>query len=76
MIPFLLGCALDCCKYKYKRLKYRYRHLRLREVHFTRYGASIIQLAGKRVSFCSSFKALSNDTSFIKLKFAIRGYRP
>ena len=28
MIPFSIGCALYCRKYKYKRLKNRYRCLR------------------------------------------------
>ena len=40
---------------------------RLREVNFNRYGACTKQLAGKRVSFCSSFKVLSTDTTFIKI---------
>ena len=69
MISFSLGCTLYCCRYKYKRLKYRYRHfkIRIRDVNFTRYGACTKQLAGKRVSFCSSLKAVSTDTSFIKI---------
>ena len=31
----------------------------------------LYSLLEKRVSFCSFFKALSTDTSFIKLEFAI-----
>ena len=34
MIPFSLGCALYCCKYKYKRLKYRYRHFKITRSEF------------------------------------------
>ena len=34
MVPFSLGYALYCCKYKYKRLEYKYKHLKYRYRHF------------------------------------------
>ena len=48
MIFFSLGCALYCCKYKYKRLSDGTGTLRLRKVNFTRYSAYTKQLAGKK----------------------------
>ena len=36
-------------------------------MNFTRYGACTKQLACKKLSFCSSLKALSTDTSFVKI---------
>ena len=68
MIPFSLGCALYCRKYKYKRLKNRYRYFKIMRSEFLLGTAAVLDsLLEKRISFCSSFKALSTDASFIKI---------
>ena len=49
----ILFVTLYCCRYKYKSLMYQYWHFKI--------------MLEKRVSFCSSLKALSTDTSFQSL---------
>ena len=44
-----------------------YTGTRLHELNFTRYGACTNSLLKKGGSVCSTFKALSSDTSFIKI---------
>ena len=72
MISFLLGCALYCCKYQYKRGTGT-----LREVNFTRYSACTKQLAGKkRYHFVALLKHYLLTVVSLELGFAIRNYRP
>ena len=64
-MPFSLGYALYSCEYKYKRLEYRYSHFKITPSVGT--APVLNSLLEKRLSICSSFKALCIDTSCIKI---------